>query len=139
MMLRIKSYRELQRLLTFEERFKYLSLKGHVGESTFGFDRYLNQNLYRSREWKQIRYNVIERDQACDLGIVGYEIEAQLLIHHMNPISIEDIEAGNEDIFNPEFLICTTYNTHRAIHFGDESLLSKPPIVRRPNDTTLWR
>jgi len=139
MMLKSRSYRELRRLLTFEERFKYLSLNGHVGESTFGFDRYLNQNLYRSREWKQVRYKVIERDQACDLGIVGYEIETQILIHHMNPISIEDIEAGNEDIFDPEFLICTTYNTHRAIHFGDESLLPKLPIVRRPNDTTLWR
>ena len=139
MMLKSRTYRELRRLLTFEERFKYLNLKGHVGESTFGFDRYLNQNLYRSREWKQIRYKVIERDQACDLGILGYEIETQILIHHMNPINIEDIEAGNEDIFDPEFLICTTYNTHRAIHFGDESLLPKLPIVRRPNDTTLWR
>jgi hypothetical protein len=129
----------LRRILTFEERFKYLSLKGSVGESTFGFDRYLNQNLYRSREWKNTRYIVIERDQACDLGITGYEIEIQILIHHMNPISIEDIESGNPDIFDPEFLICTTYNTHRAIHFGDESLLPKPPIVRRPNDTTLWR
>jgi len=136
---KIRSYRELRRILTFEERFKYLSLKGSVGESTFGFDRYLNQNLYRSREWKRTRYIVIERDQACDLGIAGYEIEIQILIHHMNPISIEDIESGNPDIFDPEFLICTTYNTHRAIHFGDESLLPKPPIVRRPNDTTLWR
>jgi len=136
---KIRSYRELRRILTFEERFKYLSLKGNVGESTFGFDRYLNQMLYRSREWKRTRYIVIERDQACDLGITGYEIEFQILIHHMNPISIEDIESGNPDIFDPEFLICTTYNTHRAIHFGDESLLPKPPIVRRPNDTTLWR
>jgi len=136
---KIRSYRELRRILTFEERFKYLSLKASVGESTFGFDRYLNQNLYRSREWKRTRYIVIERDQACDLGIAGYEIEIQILIHHMNPISIEDIESGNPDIFDPEFLICTTYNTHRAIHFGDESLLPKPPIVRRPNDTTLWR
>jgi len=136
---KIRSYRELRRILTFEERFKYLSLKGNVGESTFGFDRYLNQMLYRSREWKRTRYIVIERDQACDLGITGYEIEFQILIHHMNPISIEDIESGNPDIFDHEFLICTTYNTHRAIHFGDESLLPKPPIVRRPNDTTLWR
>lgn len=137
-MLKTRTYRELRRLLTFEERFKYLSLKGHVGESTFGFDRYLNQAFYRSREWKQIRYEIIARDQACDLGIPGYEIESQILIHHMNPITIEDIEAGNQDVFNPEFLICTTYNTHRAIHFGDESLLPKLPIVRFPNDTTLW-
>jgi hypothetical protein len=95
--------------------------------------------LYRSREWKRIRYMIIKRDQACDLGITGYEIEFQILIHHMNPITIEDIESGNPDIFDPNFLICTTYNTHRAIHYGDESLLPKPPIVRRPNDTTLWR
>lgn len=136
---KIRSYRELRRLLTFEERFNYLKLKGNVGESTFGFDRYLNQVLYTSREWKRTRYIIIKRDQACDLGITGYEIEFQILIHHMNPITIEDIESGNQDIFDPEFLICTTYNTHRAIHFGDESLLPKPPIVRRPNDTTLWR
>lgn len=135
----IRSYRELRRISTFEERFKYLRLRGNVGESTFGYDRYLNQMLYRSKEWKDIRYKVIERDQACDLGIAGYDIYHQILIHHMNPISIEDIEDGNPDIFDPNFLICTTYNTHRAIHFGDESLLPKPPIVRRPNDTTLWR
>jgi len=135
----IRSYRKLQKLLTFEERFKYLNLKGNVGESTFGFDRYLNQMLYRSSEWKNTRYIVIRRDQACDLGILGYEIESQILIHHMNPITAKDIESDNQDIFDPEFLICTTYNTHRAIHFGDESLLPKPPIVRRPNDTTLWR
>lgn len=136
---KIKSYRELRRLLTFEERFKYLSLTGNVGESTFGFDRYLNQMLYKSKEWRRVRYMVIERDQACDLGIIGYEIGSQILIHHMNPITIEDIESGNQDIFDPEFLICTTYITHRAIHFGDESLLPKSPIVRSPNDTTLWR
>lgn len=135
----IRSYRELRRLSTFEERFNYLRLRGNVGESTFGYDRYLNQMLYRSKEWKDIRYKVIERDQACDLGIPGYDIHYQILIHHMNPISVEDIEDGNSDIFDPNFLICTTYNTHRAIHFGDESLLPKPPIVRRPNDTTLWR
>ncbi len=135
----IRSYRELQKLKTFEERFNYLRLKGNVGESTFGFDRYLNQMLYKSREWKRTRYMIIKRDQACDLGITGYEIEFQILIHHMNPITIEDIESGNQDIFDPNFLICTTYNTHRAIHFGDESLLPKSPIVRRPNDTTLWR
>jgi hypothetical protein len=135
----IRSYRELRKLLTFEERFNYLRLRGNVGISTFGYDRYLNQMLYRSREWKRIRYMIIKRDQACDLGITGYEIEFQILIHHMNPITIEDIESGNPDIFDPNFLICTTYNTHRAIHYGDESLLPKPPIVRRPNDTTLWR
>ena len=135
----IKSYRELRRLQTFEERFDYLRLKGIVGESTFGYDRYLNQMLYKSSEWRDSRREVILRDEACDLGIKGYEIESQILIHHMNPISIEDIESGNEDIFNLDFLICTTQNTHRAIHYGDESLLLKPPIVRRPNDTTLWR
>ena len=135
----IRSYRELRRLQTFEERFNYLRLKGIVGGSTFGYDRYLNQMLYKSSEWRDSRREVILRDEACDLGIKGYEIESQILIHHMNPISIEDIESGNEDIFNLDFLICTTQNTHRAIHYGDESLLLKPPIVRRPFDTTLWR
>jgi len=135
----IKSYRELRKLQTFEERFNYLRLKGIVGGSTFGYDRYLNQMLYKSSEWRDSRREVILRDEACDLGIKGYEIESQILIHHMNPISIEDIESGNEDIFNLDFLICTTQNTHRAIHYGDESLLLKPPIVRRPFDTTLWR
>lgn len=139
MMSKNRSYRELRKFLTFEERFDYLSLKGNVGESTFGFDRYLNQQLYRSREWRRTRDLVIIRDNACDLAMPGYEIEFQILIHHMNPISIEDIESDNQDIFDPEFLICTTYNTHRAIHFGDESLLPKPPIVRSPHDTTLWR
>lgn len=135
----IRSYRELKRLKTFEERFKYLRLRGSVGEATFGYDRHLNQMLYKSREWKSVRQKVILRDEACDLGIPGYDIESMILIHHMNPITVKDIEHGNEDVFNPDFLICTTQNTHRAIHFGDESLLPKPPIVRRPNDTTLWR
>jgi len=135
----IRSYRELRRLPTFEERYNYLRLKENVGDSTFGFDRFFNQKFYRSTEWRQIRYKVIERDNACDLGIPGYEIGFQPLIHHMNPISIKDIEEANDDIFNLNFLICTTYNTHRAIHFGDESLLIKSPIVRRPGDTTLWR
>ena len=134
----IKSYRELRRLETFEERFNYLKLKGNVGESTFGFDRYLNQMFYKSREWRRVRWIVIKRDQACDLGIVGYEIEFQILIHHMNPITLEDIESGNANVYDPDQLITTTYNTHRAIHFGDESLLIKTPIVRRPHDTTLW-
>lgn len=137
--MKIRTYRELRRLKTFQERFDYLKLKGLVGESSFGFDRYLNQKLYQSGEWKNVRNEVILRDEASDLGIVGYEIRSQILIHHMNPITPEDIKTSNEDIFNPDFLISTTNRTHRAIHFGDESLLIRAPILRRPNDTIPWR
>jgi len=132
-------YRELRRLSTFEERFDYLKLHGRVGSETFGFDRYLNQKLYTSREWQDVRYKVILRDNSCDLGISDYEIYSHILIHHMNPITPNDIIHGNEDIFNLDFLICTTTRTHRAIHYGDESLLIKAPIVRRPHDTIPWR
>jgi hypothetical protein len=135
----IRTYRELRRLKSFQERFDYLKLKGSVGESTFGFDRYINQQFYRSREWKDTRDKVILRDEACDLAVVGFEIYDHILIHHMNPVTSKDIETGNEEIFNLDFLICTTYRTHRAIHFGDESLLIRAPIERRPNDTVPWR
>ena len=139
MLLKILRYRELRRLATFEERFKYLKLHGRVGEETFGFDRYLNQKLYTSREWQAARDKVILRDNACDLGIPGYEIYSHILIHHMNPVTPSDIIHGNEDIFDLDFLICTTSRTHRAIHYGDESLLIKAPIVRRQYDTIPWR
>lgn len=135
----IRSYRELRRLETFEERFNYLKLLGEVGDSTFGFDRYLNQMFYKSREWKNVRQKIILRDKGCDLGIEGYEINVQILIHHMNPIRVKDVEEGTDILLNPDFLICTTQTTHRAIHFGDESLLIKAPIVRRPGDTTPWK
>lgn len=133
-----KSYSELSRFIGFEDRFNYLKLHGDVGRSTFGFDRYINQKFYRSYEWRRVREQVIFRDDGCDLGIPGYEIYGELLIHHINPMSVDDIIHGEEWIFDPEFLITTTQNTHNAIHFGDERLLPKVVIARSPNDTKLW-
>ena len=135
----IKCYSELITLRTFEERFKYLQLNGQVGKSTFGFDRYLNQNFYRSKEWKSVRNRVILRDDGCDLGVEGYEIHGQILIHHMNPITTADIESMSEYLMNPEYLISTVHNTHNAIHYGDENLLITTPIERKPNDTCPWK
>lgn len=137
-LVRIRSYPELRRIETFEDRFKYLALKGIVGDSTFGFDRYINQQFYTSREWRQIRHHVIARDNGCDLGIEGYEIHSKLIIHHMNPMTADDIVQGDEDILNPDFLITTTLQTHNAIHYGDERLLPRPFVERRPGDTKLW-
>ena len=136
--MKIRSYRELRRIETFEERFEYLSLRGTVGESTFGFDRWINQRFYRSREWKNIRSQVILRDFGCDLGIIGFEIFTGLLVHHMNPISSENIAQVDEWILDPDYLITTSLQTHNAIHFGDESLLPRGPVVRQPGDTKLW-
>lgn len=133
-----KLYSDLRKITTFEARFRYLSLGGAVGRSTFGFDRYLNQNFYRSREWKQLRYLVIDRDGGCDLGIPGHEIHEKILIHHMNPITPSDIKHGSSDLLDPDNLITTTHNTHNAIHYGDESLLPKPVVERLPGDTRLW-
>ena len=135
----IKCYSELITLQTFEERFKYLQLNGQVGKSTFGFDRYLNQNFYRSKEWKSVRNRVILRDNGCDLGVEGYEIHGQILIHHMNPITTADIESMSEYLMNPEYLISTVHSTHNAIHYGDENLLITTPIERKPNDTCPWK
>ena len=136
--MRIRCYSELERLGTFEERFDYLELKGVVGESTFGFDRWVNQRFYRSREWHLVRSFVIVRDAGCDLGIFGYEIHTGLMVHHMNPISPDDIKHGNEDICNPEYLILVSLNTHNAIHYGDKSLLPRGPVERESGDTNLW-
>lgn len=137
--MRVRRYSELRRLDSFEERFRYLSLAGQVGEATFGFDRYMNQMFYRSREWKLVRHQVIVRDNGCDLGIEGYEIHGRLLIHHMNPLLPDDIRDGNvEAMLDPQFLITTTHQTHNAIHYGDESLLPRPLVERRPGDTLLW-
>jgi hypothetical protein len=133
-----RSYSEVSQFDTFEERFQYLKLEGAVGSSTFGFDRYINQKFYRSYEWKSVRHRVIVRDQGCDLGVPGYEIHTALLIHHMNPITVDNIIHADEWIFDPEYLITTTQNTHNAIHFGDESLLPKVVTARTPNDTKLW-
>ena len=123
---------------TLEERFRYLSLGGVVGETTFGFDRYLNQGFYTSTQWKHIRDQIIVRDDGCDLGVPGYEITSKIIIHHMNPMKVKDIVHGDPSILDPEFLVCTYLNTHNAIHYGDISLLAQPLVERRPGDTTLW-
>ena len=135
----IKTYSELITLPTFEERYEYLRIGGRVGEETFGFDRYLNQIFYKSKEWLSIRDQVIARDNGCDLGIPGREIHGRILIHHMNPITVEDILNRSDLLLNPEYLICTVKNTHDAIHYGDENLLNKDPIERTKNDTCPWR
>lgn len=135
----IRTYSELIQLPTFEERFDYLRLGGVVGKDTFGFDRYLNQQFYRSSEWKRIRNQVIVRDNGCDLGIDDYEIHGRILIHHMNPISIEDLQHMSDLLMNPEYLICVSHRTHNAIHYGDESLIVTTPIERSQNDTCPWR
>ena len=135
----IRTYSELILLPTFEERFKYLQLNGRVGDDTFGFDRYINQNFYRSAEWKRIRDQIIIRDNGCDLAFEGYEIYGRILIHHMNPITISDIKFSTEYLMNTEYLICVTHNTHNAIHYGDEKQIITGPIVRTKNDTCPWK
>ena len=133
-----RTYRDLKQLPTFQERFEYLKLSGKVGEETFGFDRYFNQRFYRSKEWKDVRNYVIARDRGCDLAIFDREIFGKVLIHHMNPISLDDIRHSSDYLLNPEYLICVSKQTHDAIHYGDSSLLILEPIVRKPNDTILW-
>ena len=136
----IRTYTELSKLKTFDERFKYLQLNGMVGLDTFGFDRYLNQGFYRSRAWKKVRDQVILRDNGCDLGIEGRDIfRKNIIIHHMNPITVNDVIDGSDFLLDPEFLITTIHSTHNAIHYGDETLLPREPIERRPNDTCPWK
>ena len=135
----IRTYSELIALPSYEERYKYLQLNGQVGIDTFGFDRYINQNFYRSKEWKRLRDQIIVRDNGCDLAMEGYEIYGRVLIHHMNPITIADIEIMSDCLLNPEYLICVTHRTHNAIHYGDESQICTGPIERRPNDTCPWK
>lgn len=136
----VRTYSELSKLTTFKERFNYLSLNGQVGKDTFGFDRIFNQKFYTSKEWRHIRDLVIVRDNGCDLGIEGYDIAGQnLIIHHINPISLEDIESKSDILLNPEYLITTTHNTHNAIHYGDDKLLITGPIQRSKNDTCPWK
>lgn len=135
----IRTYSELIQIPTFEERFEYLKLMGQVGNETFGFDRYLNQQFYRSKEWKDLRNHIFVRDNGCDLGVEGRDIYGRFLIHHMNPISIEDITDSTEYLLNPEYLITVTSNTHNAIHYGDKSLLVTEPIERKIGDTCPWR
>lgn len=135
----LKTYSELITLPTFEERYRYLRLTGRVGEDTFGFDRYLNQKFYRSAEWKRIRDQVIVRDNGCDLGMEDRIIYGKILIHHMNPITEKDIIRATDLLLNPEYLICVTHKTHNAIHYGDEELLEKGPVIRTKNDTCPWK
>lgn len=135
----IRTYSELITLPTFEERFKYLQLEGSVGKDTFGYDRYLNQLFYKTAEWKRLRRDLIIRDNGCDLGIEGHEIYGRIIIHHLNPITKDDIVSRTEYLLNPDFLICTTHNTHNAIHYGDESLLITSPVERSKNDTCPWK
>lgn len=134
----IRTFSELVHIPTFEERFDYLQLRGQVGSSTFGFDRWMNQLFYRSRDWKLVRQHVIARDLGCDLAMEGYEIHDRIYIHHMNPMEVDDLVHGNQDILEPEFLISTTHRTHNAIHYGDRDLLPKQLTPRRPGDTKLW-
>jgi len=133
-----KTFHELLNFETFEDRYDYLRLGGAVGFATFGFDRYVNQGLYQSREWKRVREQVILRDNGCDLGVFGYEIHGALLVHHMNPINTNDIIHQEEHVLDPNFLITTTKDTHNAIHYGDKSLLRKPHTPRMAGDTKLW-
>lgn len=135
----IKTYSELIELPTFKERYRYLRLIGRVGKDTFGFDRYLNQNFYRSIEWKRVRDQVIVRDNGCDLGIEDRPITGKILIHHMNPITDKDILNLTDTLLNPEYLICVSHITHNAIHYGDENLLITEPIVRTKYDTCPWK
>lgn len=134
----IRTYSELKRIDAFEDRFDYLQLRSRVGAETFGFERYLNQQFYTSREWKLARTHVIARDLGNDLGIEGRDIHDRIIIHHMNPMTPEDILANGIDILDPDFLITTCHNTHNAIHYGDRSLLPAEYVPRRKGDTDLW-
>lgn len=137
-MSRVRTYRDLECIETFEERYAYLRLGGILGETTFGFDRWINQMFYRSPEWRHARSFVIARDNGCDLGVPGFEIHTGLYVHHMNPLSPEDVIQGEAEILNPDFLITTSLRTHNAIHYGDSSLLPRGPVERKAGDTTLW-
>lgn len=137
--MKIKSYSEMCSFSTFIERFNYLKLNGKVGIETFGFDRYLNQVLYCSQEWKRFRRQVIIRDNGCIFGLDGYDINGRLIVHHINPITLEQIEQRDPMIFSMENVVCVTHNVHEAIHYGDESLIPTDPIIRKPNDTCLWK
>lgn len=136
--MKIRTYTELIRLHTLRDRFNYLALRGQVGRDTFGFDRYLNQEFYTSREWRNARRDVIARDYGRDLGLEGYEIHDRVYVHHMNPMTVSEIVNGDPRILDPEFLIAVTHGTHNAIHYGDENLLPRPIVERRPGDTRLW-
>ena len=135
----IRTYSELSQIDSYKERFEYLKLDGAVGKATFGSKRYLNQSFYKSHEWLRVRDIVITRDLGRDLGVVGYDIIGLIHIHHMNPVMVQDVVEHSSDILNPEYLITTSYNTHRAIHFGNEDMLVLDPVIRTPNDTCPWK
>lgn len=135
----IRTYSKLIQLPTFEERFEYLKLNGVVGEDTFGFDRYLNQVFYRSQRWKRIRDKIIIRDNGCDLGMADRPIQGRIIIHHMNPLAVKDIENDTEFLLDPEYLICVMHKTHNAIHYGDVNQLVTAPIERTRFDTCPWK
>jgi hypothetical protein len=135
----VRTYHDLVAIESFNDRFEYLKLGGKVGESTFGFERYLNQTLYRSEKWKRTRDKVIIRDSGCDLGHSDFPINGKIIIHHMNPITVKSIEDDSDDIYDPEFLVCVSMNTHNAIHYGDANLLPKTYEPRRPGDTCPWK
>lgn len=137
-MSRTRTYFELSQLETFEERYQYLKLSGITGAITFGWDRWVNQRFYKSAEWQAVRHFVIVRDDGCDLGVPGYEIGSGLLIHHMNPLTVEEVRHGDDKILDPDFLITVSHRTHNAIHYGNEDQLPRGPIQRKAGDTTLW-
>jgi len=137
--MRKRSYRELLQFKTFEDRFDYLKLAGEVGDPTFGYDRYFNQQFYHSSEWRRARNRIILRDNGCDLGMPDYEIHGRIYIHHINPITKQDVEEFSDNLLDPDNLICVTFDTHNAIHYGDERTLPKTPIERAPGDTCPWR
>ena len=139
MMNKRRTYTGMKQFKTFEERYEYLRLPGSVGESIFGHDRHLNQAFYSSKRWRATRDKVIIRDEACDLGSEGHDIYDKIIVHHMNPVSVIDLENDEDILYNPEYLVCTSNNTHQAIHYGDSNLLPKPPVVRSKNDTTPWK
>lgn len=135
----LRNYTELSKLKTFEERYKYLRLEGVVAEETFGYERYFNQKFYKSKEWKRLRDYVIMRDRGCDLGVEDREIIGEwIIIHHMNPVTLDDIKNATDILLDPEYLICTVHNTHNAIHYGTEDLLMLN-TERKKNDTCPWR
>lgn len=135
----IKTYSEMMQFETFEERFNYLKLSGRVGEDTFGYDRIFNQMLYKSPRWRRVRDEIIIRDNGCDLGVEGRDIHGRVLIHHINPITLDDVLRESDSLFDPENLITVSHMTHNAIHYSDDSILIKDPVERRRNDTCPWK
>ena len=135
----IKSYSELMLLKTFEERYEYLRLDGIIGEYTFGSHRYLNQKFYNTPEWRKFRNEIIVRDNGCDMGLAGYDIYGRIHVHHINPITIDEVVNNTPSLFDPENVVCVSLGTHNAIHYGDESLLFVELVERKPNDTRPWR